>query len=63
MSWSIPLFACEIYGGPTQILYDTQVIAMMPDPGPSRSALEVSDGRSEYAATGMILCSRHVYVP
>jgi AraC family transcriptional regulator len=58
---SVGLHVAKIVAEPTQIVYDTQVVAMMLQSG----AIEVGFGRSpmerfEYAAGGIILCRRHV---
>jgi AraC family transcriptional regulator len=58
---SVGLHVAKITAEPRQIVYDTQVVAMMLQPG----TIEVGFGRSpmgrfEYAAGGMVLCRRHV---
>ena len=50
---SVGLLVARFTADPTQILYDTQVVATTLDSG----AIEVG-----YAARGMVLCRRHVYV-
>jgi AraC family transcriptional regulator len=58
---SVGLYVTKIAAEPTQIVYDTQVVAMMLHSG----AIEVGFGRSpmrrfEYATGGIVLCRRHV---